>query len=71
MTIKTDFKDEDIDNAAVIGSDKVKPYISVTLKNKLESIDFEYDELVSLLTLINQKEEQIKMNKWLADKVSK
>ncbi len=60
MTIKTDFKDSDIDNAAVIGSDKVKPYISVLLKNILESIDFEYGELVSLLTLINQKEEQIK-----------
>jgi hypothetical protein len=28
-------------------------------------------ELVDMLTLINQKEEQIKMNKWLAEKVSK
>lgn len=58
--MKTDFKDEDIDNAAVIGSEKVKPYISLDIKGNTESINLEYNELTAMLTMLYRKTNELK-----------
>jgi hypothetical protein len=60
MTIKTDFKDEDIDNAEVIGSDKVKPYISLDIKGNTEIVNLEYNELTAMLSMLYRKTNELK-----------
>ncbi len=57
---KHSFMDSDIDNAAVIVSGKMKPYISLDLKGEQESINLEYDELVEMLTMLYRMKNEIK-----------
>jgi hypothetical protein len=65
---KYDFNEREIQQAeAEINNDGV----CVVINSTENEIRLTTKELVDLLTLINRKEESIKMDKWLAEKVSK
>jgi hypothetical protein len=67
--IKYDFNEREIQQAeAEINNDGVCDVIISTYETEIRLTT---KELVDLLTLINRKEESIKMDKWLAEKVGK
>ena len=59
MTVKTDFKDEDIENAYVLAGGKDKPYIAITVKNG-KDINLEYNELTAMLSMLYRKTNELK-----------
>ena len=71
--LKNNFDDDDIDYVTAEADAQGVAYIELNIRKSYEGQELILDkqELVDMLTLINQKEEQIKMNKWLADKVNK
>ena len=61
--LKVDFEDDDILNAKAHGESGESIYVAIELKDGTMAITIEKPELLALLTLINQKEEAIKMIK--------
>ena len=58
--VKFDFEDDDILKAKSHDGNGAPSYVAIELKEGTTAITLEKRELMALLTLINQKEEQIK-----------